>query len=216
MANARPKNSRDWVKRHLNDPFVKRAQEDGYRSRAVYKLAEIEMKESLIKPGQVIVDLGSAPGGWSQYSIKKVGPKGKVIAIDLLPMEDVAGVHFILADFSVDAGLNAVVDALENRPVDLVISDMSPNLTGIPVTDQARLFDLQELALDFAVKFLQPNGAFIVKVFQGVGFEAFVKLLRQHFTEVATKKPDASRDESREVYILAKKPKIAQVAPAVP
>jgi 23S rRNA (uridine2552-2'-O)-methyltransferase len=216
MANARPKNSRDWVKRHLNDPFVKRAQEDGYRSRAVYKLAEIEMKESLIKPGQVIVDLGSAPGGWSQYSIKKVGPKGKVIAIDLLPMDDVPGVHFILADFSVDAGLNAVVEALENRPVDLVISDMSPNLTGIPVTDQARLFDLQELALDFAVKFLQPNGAFIVKVFQGVGFEAFVKLLRQHFTQVATKKPDASRDESREVYILAKQPKVSAAVPAVP
>lgn len=217
MANARPKNSRDWVKRHLNDPFVKRAQEEGYRSRAVYKLSEIEMKESLIKPGHVIVDLGSAPGGWSQYTIKKVGPKGKVIAIDLLPMEEVAGVHFIQADFSLDAGLNAVVAALENRPVDLVISDMSPNLTGIPVTDQARLFELGELALDFAVKFLQPNGAFIVKVFQGMGFEPYVKLLRQHFTQVATKKPDASRDESREVYILAKKPKIAAaVSAAVP
>jgi 23S rRNA (uridine2552-2'-O)-methyltransferase len=212
MANARPKNSRDWVKRHLNDPYVKKAQEEGYRSRAVYKLQEIDSKDSLIQPGQIIVDLGSAPGGWSQLAIKKVnasGKKGKVIAIDLLPMAEVPGVVFIEADFSLDAGLKAVVDELAGKRADLVISDMSPNMTGIPLTDQARLFNLGELAMDFAVKFLQPNGVFIVKVFQGEGFEPYVKLLRQHFTKVAAKKPDASRDESREVYLVAKQPKLA-------
>ena len=210
MANARPKNSKDWVTRHLNDPYVKKAQEEGYRSRAVYKLQEIDNKQSLIKPGHVVVDLGSAPGGWSQWAIKKVaGGKtpGKVVAIDLLPMEAVSGVIFIQADFSEQAGLNAVVAELESKPVDLVISDMSPNMTGIPLTDQARLFALGELAMDFAVKFLQPNGVFIVKVFQGEGFEPFVKLLRSQFSHVATKKPGASRDESREVYVLAKMPK---------
>jgi 23S rRNA (uridine2552-2'-O)-methyltransferase len=210
MANARPKNSRDWVKRHLNDPYVKKAQEEGYRSRAVYKLQEIDNKDRLIKPGQVIVDLGSAPGGWSQLAIKKVnagGKKGKVIAIDLLPMEEIPKVEFIQADFSEEVGLQAVIRALDGTAVDLVISDMSPNMTGIPLTDQARLFALGELAMDFAVRFLQPNGVFIVKVFQGAGFEPYVKLLRQHFTTVAAKKPDASRDESREVYLVAKAPK---------
>ena len=220
MANARPKNSKDWVTRHLNDPYVKKAQEEGYRSRAVYKLQEIDNKQSLIKPGHVVVDLGSAPGGWSQLAIKKVAPgqnhvgktPGKVVAIDLLPMEAVPGVIFIQADFSEEAGLNAVVAELEGKPADLVISDMSPNMTGIPLTDQARLFALGELAMDFAVKFLQPNGVFIVKVFQGEGFEPFVKLLRSQFSHVATKKPSASRDESREVYVVAKMPKRHTVA----
>ena len=215
MANARPKNSRDWVQRHLNDPFVKKANEEGYRSRAVYKLQEIDNKQSLIKPGQIIVDLGSAPGGWSQLAIKKVAGgqnqgssnPGKVIAIDLLPMEAVPGVFFIQADFTEDAGLAAVIAELEGKMADLVISDMSPNMTGIPLTDQARLFALGELAMDFAVKFLQPNGVFIVKVFQGEGFEPFMKLLRSQFSHVAAKKPDASRDESREVYLVAKTPK---------
>jgi len=215
MANARPKNSRDWVQRHLNDPFVKKANEEGYRSRAVYKLQEIDNKQSLIKPGHIIVDLGSAPGGWSQLAIKKVAGgqnqggnnPGKVIAIDLLPMEAVPGVIFIQADFTDDAGLAAVIAELEGKMADLVISDMSPNMTGIPLTDQARLFALGELAMDFAVKFLQPNGVFIVKVFQGEGFEPFMKLLRSQFLHVAAKKPDASRDESREVYLVAKTPK---------
>jgi 23S rRNA (uridine2552-2'-O)-methyltransferase len=204
MSKARPKNSRDWVKRHLSDPYVKKANEEGYRSRAVYKLQEIDEAEKLIKPGMVIVDLGSAPGGWSQMAIKKVGNNGKVVAIDLLPMEAIDKVHFIQADFSEDAGLDAVVAAIENKPVDLVISDMAPNLTGIVLTDQARLYALGELAVEFAVKFLKPNGAFLVKVFQGDGFEPFVKLLRSKFVKVAAKKPDASRDESRETYILAR------------
>lgn len=212
MANARPKNSRDWVKRHLSDPYVKRSQEQGFRSRAVYKLSEIDAAERLIKPGMTVVDLGSAPGGWSQWAIKKVGARGKVVAIDLLDMTPVAGVHFIKADFSDDAGLAAVVEAIggETARVDLVISDMAPNLTGIVITDQARLFALGELALDFAIKFLKPNGVFLVKVFQGAGFEPYVKLLRQHFKTVAAKKPDASRDESRETYLLARDPKLQQ------
>ncbi len=206
MANARPKNSRDWVKRHLSDPYVKRSQVDGYRSRSTYKLSEIIEKESLMKPGMTVVDLGSAPGGWSQWVAKKVGAKGKVVAIDILEMAPVAGVHFIQADFSHEVGLNAVVAAIggENEKVDLVISDMAPNLTGIGITDQARLFTLGELALEFAVKFLKPNGVFLVKVFQGAGFEPFVKLMRSHFRHVAAKKPDASRDESRETYLLAR------------
>jgi 23S rRNA (uridine2552-2'-O)-methyltransferase len=206
MAHARPKNSRDWVKRHLNDPYVKRSQEEGYRSRAVYKLSEIDVNEKLLKPGMTVVDLGSAPGGWSQWAIKKVGAKGKVVAIDLLPMDVVPGVHFIQADFSLDDGLAAVEQAIggEGAKVDLVISDMAPNLTGIVITDQARLFTLGEMAMEFAVKWLKPNGVFLVKVFQGAGFEPYVKTLRQHFKAVAAKKPDASRDESRETYLLAR------------
>jgi 23S rRNA (uridine2552-2'-O)-methyltransferase len=218
MAHARPKNSRDWMKRHLSDPFVKKAQEDGYRSRAVYKLKEILEKDRSLKPGAIVVDLGSAPGGWTQLSVKTVNSEiktgavagksnGKVIAIDILPMEEVAGAHFIQGDFSEQAGLDAVIAALNGARVDLVISDMSPNMTGIVLTDQARLFTLGELAMDFAVKFLQPKGVFVVKVFQGPGFEPYVKLLRENFLKVSTKKPDASRDESREVYLLAVGPK---------
>ncbi len=145
MSKARPKNSRDWVKRHLSDPYVKRANEEGYRSRAVYKLQEILEAEKLIKPGMVVVDLGSAPGGWSQMVVKRVGASGKVVAIDLLPMKPIERVHFIQADFSEDAGLAAVVAAIDNKPVDLVISDMAPNLTGVVITDQARLYALGSL-----------------------------------------------------------------------
>ena len=204
MSNARPKNSRDWMRRHLSDMYVKKANEQGFRSRSVYKLQEIDDAEKLLKPGAIVVDLGSAPGSWSQLSIKKVGTQGKVIAIDMLPMESIERVHFIEADFSLDAGLNAVIAAIENKPVDLVISDMAPNLTGIVLTDQARLYALGELALDFAVKFLKPNGCFLVKVFQGEGFEPFVKRMRENFQKVVTKKPDASRDESREVYLFGR------------
>lgn len=208
MANARPKNSRDWVRRHLSDPYVKRSQAEGYRSRSTYKLSEIVDKEGLIKPGMTVVDLGSAPGGWSQWVVKKVGDKGKVVAIDLLDMEPVPGVHFIKADFSEDAGLNAVIEAIHGEKVDLVISDMAPNLTGIDITDQARLYTLGEMAMEFAVKFLKPNGVFLVKVFQGLGFEDYVKVLRVNFKHVAAKKPDASRDESRETYLLARDVKL--------
>ncbi len=200
--NARPKNSRDWVKRHLSDPYVKKAQEEGYRSRSVYKLQQIA--PNLIKPGMTVVDLGSAPGGWSQWAVKQVGAKGKVISIDLLPMEEIPGVEFILADFSSQEGLSAVETALNEKRADLVISDMAPNLTGIPVTDQARLFGLAEMAMEFAVQWLQPEGVFLVKVFQGAGFEPFVKECRVNFRNVAAKKPDSSRDESRETFLLCK------------
>ena len=206
MASARPKNSRDWVQRHLSDPYVKRAQAEGFRSRSVYKLTEIDAKEKLVKLGMTVVDLGSAPGGWSQWGVRQVGAKGRFVAIDLLEMEPIAGVHFIKADFSESAGLNAVVAAIggEQAKVDLVISDMAPNLTGVVITDQARLFTLGELAMEFAVKFLKPNGVFLVKVFHGAGFEHYVKTLRSHFKSVAAKKPDASRGESREIYLMAR------------
>ena len=206
MASARPKNSRDWVQRHLSDPYVKRAQAEGFRSRSVYKLTEIDAKEKLVKPGMTVVDLGSAPGGWSQWVVKQVGAKGKLVAIDLLEMEPITGVHFIKADFSDAAGLDAVVAAIggEASKVDLVISDMAPNLTGVVITDQARLFALGELAMEFAVKFLKPNGVFLVKVFQGEGFEPYVKTLRENFKSVAAKKPDASRGESRETFLMGR------------
>ena len=210
MASARPKNSRDWVQRHLSDPYVKRAQKEGYRSRSVYKLAEIDAKEKLVKTGMTVVDLGSAPGGWSQWVVKQVGNKGKLVAIDLLEMDPIADVHFIKADFSDAVGLNAVIAAIggEDSKVDLVISDMAPNLTGVVITDQARLFTLGELAMEFAVKFLKPNGVFLVKVFQGEGFEPYVKTLRSQFKRVAAKKPDASRGESRETFLMARELKL--------
>ena len=206
MASARPKNSRDWVQRHLSDPYVKRAQAEGFRSRSVYKLTEIDAKEKLVKAGMTVVDLGSAPGGWSQWVVKEVGAKGKLVAIDLLDMEPIKDVHFIKADFSESAGLNAVIAAIGglDAKVDLVISDMAPNLTGVVITDQARLFTLGELAMEFAIKFLKPNGVFLVKVFQGVGFEPYVKTLRENFKSVAAKKPVASRGESRETYLMAR------------
>ena len=212
MASARPKNSRDWVQRHLSDPYVKRAQAEGYRSRSVYKLTEIDAKEKLVKAGMTVVDLGSAPGGWSQWVVKQVGAKGKLVAIDLLDMEPIPGVHFIKADFSDAAGLSAVIAAIggPESKVDLVISDMAPNLTGVVITDQARLFTLGELAMDFAVKFLKPNGVFLVKVFQGVGFESYVKTLRANFKRVAAKKPDASRGESRETFLMARELKLPE------
>ena len=212
MASARPKNSRDWVQRHLSDPYVKRAQAEGYRSRSVYKLTEIDAKEKLVKAGMTVVDLGSAPGGWSQWVVKQVGAKGKLVAIDLLDMEPIPGVHFIKADFSDAAGLSAVIAAIggPESKVDLVISDMAPNLTGVVITDQARLFTLGELAMDFAVKFLKPNGVFLVKVFQGAGFEPYVKTLRANFKRVAAKKPDASRGESRETFLMARELKLPE------
>ena len=192
---------------------MKRAQAEGFRSRSVYKLTEIDAKEKLVKAGMTVVDLGSAPGGWSQWGVKQVGSKGKFVAIDLLEMEPIPDVHFIHADFSETAGLDAVIDAIggSDAKVDLVISDMAPNLTGVVITDQARLFTLGELAMDFAVKFLKPNGVFLVKVFQGVGFEPYVKTLRANFKSVAAKKPDASRGESRETYLMARDLKLPRV-----
>lgn len=197
-------NSKSWLHRHLNDPYVKKSIKEGYRSRAAYKLLELDKAAKLLKPGQTIVDLGAAPGGWAQVAVKAAGPKGHVVAIDLLDMEPVHGLKLLKADFSAEAGLQAVVDALEGRKVDLVLSDMAPNLTGIALTDQARMFHLAELALDFCREFLKPNGDFVIKVFQGSGYSEFVKAMRELFTKVSVEKPGASRAESGELYLVGK------------
>lgn len=201
----RPKTSRAWwLDRHVHDPYVKLAQKEGYRSRAAYKLLGLDEKDHLLKPGMTVVDLGAAPGGWCQVAAKKVGEKGRVIGIDLLPVEPIPGVLLFEADFTSDEGLALVENALAGRKADLVLSDMAPNLSGVKDADQAKHYGLAELALDFAVQWLKPDGAFVVKVFQGAGFEEFVRQARQVFRQVHIRKPDASRDESRENFLVAK------------
>lgn len=190
------------MQEHVSDPYVQRAQKDGYRSRAAYKLLEIDERDKLIKPGMVVVDLGATPGGWSQVAAAKVGRAGKVIALDLLPLQPIAGVEFILGDFREDSVLVQLEERLGGKQIGLVISDMAPNMSGIDMTDQARAMHLAELALDFSVRHLQPGGAFLVKMFQGTGFEDYVKLMRGHFARVVTRKPKASRDRSSELYLL--------------
>ncbi len=202
----RSKTSKQWMHEHVTDTYVQRAQKEGYRSRAAYKLLEIDERDHLLKRGMVVVDLGATPGGWSQVAAARVGPSGKVIALDLLPLQPINGVEFILGDFREDSVLAQLEELLGSKPVGfavgLVISDMAPNISGIDITDQARAMHLAELALDFSVRHLQPGGAFLVKVFQGVGFEDYVKLMRSHFGRVVTRKPDASRGRSNELYIL--------------
>jgi len=196
------KTSKQWMREHVNDPFVQLAQKDGYRSRAAYKLLEIDARDHLLKPGTLVVDLGATPGGWSQVAAAKVGRGGKVIALDLLPLDPLAGVDFILGDFREDAVLGQLQGLLQGKPVGLVISDMAPNMSGVAMADQARAMHLAELAMDFALEHLKPEGCFLVKVFQGAGFEDFHKLMRKSFTRVASRKPKASRDRSSEVYLL--------------
>ncbi|MFA6903891.1 MAG: 23S rRNA (uridine(2552)-2'-O)-methyltransferase RlmE [Gallionellaceae bacterium] len=196
------KTSKQWMREHINDPYVQQAQKDGYRSRAAYKLLEIDERDHLLKPGMVVVDLGATPGGWSQIAANKVGDKGKVIALDLLPLAPLPRVEFILGDFREDSVLAQLEDKLGGKQIELVISDMAPNISGIDMTDQARSIYLAELALEFAAKHLKPGGMFLVKVFQGAGFEEYVKLMRTHFAKVASRKPKASRDRSSEVYML--------------
>jgi 23S rRNA (uridine2552-2'-O)-methyltransferase len=196
--------SNPWMTRHVNDPYVKRATSEGMRSRAAYKLQQINDKDKLIRPGMRVVDLGAAPGGWSQVAARIVRPAGCVIGIDLLEVPPLPGVTFIRGDFSEDAGLAALERALGGAAVDLVLSDMAPNITGIAVADQSRLMGLVELALDFSVKHLKPDGNFLVKVFHGAGFDSYVLALREVFKAVQTRKPDASRKGSREVYLLGK------------
>jgi 23S rRNA (uridine2552-2'-O)-methyltransferase len=197
------KSSRRWMDRHVNDEFVKRAQRDGYRSRAVYKLLEINERDHLIKPGQTVVDLGAAPGGWSQVAERIVGDAGKVFALDILPMDSIAGVEFIQGDFREEEPLRRLMELLGGRPVDLVISDMAPNVSGMNAVDQPRSMYLCELALEFAREVLRPGGTFVVKVFQGEGFDQYVRDLRASFGRVVTRKPKASRPKSREVYLVA-------------
>lgn len=201
----RPKTSRAWwLDRHVHDPFVKLAQKEGYRSRAAYKLLGLDERDHLLKPGMTVVDLGAAPGGWCQVAANKVGEQGKVFGIDLLPVSPVPGVQLFQADFTEEEGLALVEDALKGRKADLVLSDMAPNISGVKDADQAKHYMLAELALDFAVRWLKPEGAFVVKVFQGSGFEDYLKQVRAVFSKVVTRKPDASRDESRENFLVAR------------
>lgn len=198
------KTSKAWMREHVSDPYVKRANAEGYRSRAAYKLQQIAAKDRLLKPGMTVVDLGAAPGGWSQVVAKAVGQAGRVVAVDLLEMAQVPGVTVIRGDFQEEETLHEVERALENRAVDLVLSDMSPNISGIAAADQARSIALAELALDFASSHLQPRGNFLVKTFQGAGYEELVDTLRRSFLHVYTRKPEASRSRSSEVYLLGK------------
>ena len=198
----RSKTSKQWMNEHVNDPFVQLAKKEGYRSRAAYKLLEIDAKDRLLKPGMVVVDLGATPGGWSQVAAAKVGRGGKVIALDLLPLDPLAGVDFIQGDFGDAEVLRRLEYLLQGKPAGLVMSDMAPNISGVVSADHARAMHLAELAMEFALEHLKPEGSFLVKVFQGAGFEDFLKLMRSRFTKVATRKPKASRDRSSEVYLL--------------
>jgi 23S rRNA (uridine2552-2'-O)-methyltransferase len=200
---ARSKTSNAWLAEHFNDEFVKRARKEGYRSRAVYKLQEIDQRDRLLKPGMTVVDLGAAPGAWSQYLVERVGRSGRVIALDILPMEALPGVEVLQGDFTEEATLKALLDALGGRPIDLVISDMSPNISGVDSADRARAMYLSELALDFAAQVLKPGGAFLMKVFQGSGFSELYKVIQSKFTRVVSRKPKASRARSAEIYVLA-------------
>ena len=197
------KTSKQWMREHVNDPYVQMAQKDGYRSRAAYKLLEINAKDKLLKTGMVVVDLGATPGGWSQVAAREIGRAGKVIALDLLPLDPLSGVDFIQGDFRDDAVLKQLQDCLAGRQVALVISDMAPNMSGVLNADLARALYLAELALEFAYEQLQVDGYFLVKVFQGAGFEDYLKLMRSRFSKVVTRKPKASRDRSSELYLLA-------------
>lgn len=201
---ARSKSSGSWLSRHVRDPYVKQAQKDGYRSRAAYKLIELNEKDQLIKPGMRIMDLGSAPGGWSQVAGKIVGDKGRVLATDILPMDAIRNVDFIQGDFNDDAIVEQLLAWLGGGKFDLIISDIAPNLTGIASADQASSIHFLELALDTVCKTLKTGGTFVAKMFQGAGSDQYVKQLRTHFGKVAIRKPAASRKESREVYLVAK------------
>jgi len=201
---AQSKTSKGWLKEHFDDPFVKQAQKDGYRSRASYKLLEVQEKDRLFRPGMTVVDLGSAPGGWSQVASRLIGDKGRIIASDILPMDSIADVTFIEGDFTEDRVFEAILAAIDGQPVDLVISDMAPNMSGTPAVDQPAAIYLCELALDMAEKVLKPGGDFLIKVFHGEGFDEYFKLIRTRFDKVVTRKPDASRGRSRETYLLGK------------
>ena len=200
----RTRTSNAWLREHVNDPYVQRARAEGYRSRASFKLMEIDDHDHLIRSGEVVVDLGATPGGWSQVAAKRMQGKGRVIALDLLEMDPLHGVEFIQGDFREDEVLAELEKALAGQRVGLVLSDMAPNMSGILLSDQARVMHLAELGLEFSRHWLKPDGAFLVKVFQGYGFEDFVREMRQVFTSVSSRKPDASRDRSAEVYLLGK------------
>ena len=198
------KKNRRWMDRHVSDTFVQQAQLKGYRSRAAFKLLEIDQKDGLFRPGMVVVDLGAAPGGWTQVVAEKIGERGEIYALDILPMDALADVHVIQGDFTEQAVVDALLTQLNNRPVDLVICDMAPNISGVRAVDQPRAMYLAELALDFASQVLRPGGDFLVKVFQGEGLDGFRSQIQQNFAKLLTRKPKSSRAESREVYLLGK------------
>lgn len=199
----RSKSSDKWLKEHFKDEFVKAAQAAGYRSRAVYKLKEIQARDDLIKSGMTVVDLGAAPGGWSQVAAEWIGESGQIFALDILEMPSLAGVKFIQGDFTDEAVFQQLLNALGGKSVDVVLSDMAPNMSGNKIVDQPRSVYLMELAMDFASRVLKPNGTLLMKAFQGEGYEAVLKQLKQAYTKVISRKPKASRARSREMYLLA-------------
>ncbi len=200
---ARSKSSRRWLDRHVSDRWVQRAQVEGWRSRAAFKLFDLDDRDRFLRPGARVVDLGAAPGGWSQVAAARVGPKGRVIALDVLPMDPVPGVTFLQGDFRTDGVLEALRAEVGARAVDVVISDLAPNVSGVAVVDQPRAMHLADLALDFAGECLVEGGTFVVKLFQGAGIDELVAAVRRRFTRVVVRKPKASRPESREVYLVA-------------
>ncbi|QUX90828.1 23S rRNA (uridine(2552)-2'-O)-methyltransferase RlmE [Marinomonas sp. A3A] len=201
---ARSKSSNNWMKEHFDDPYVKKSQQDGYRSRASYKLIEINDKDKLFRPAMRVVDLGAAPGGWSQVAAKLVGDNGTIVASDILEMAPLPGVSFVQGDFTEQEVYEAILAEIGDKKADLVISDMAPNMSGNSSSDQPQAMYLVELALDMASQVLRPGGNFLVKVFQGEGFEEYLKTMRAQFDSVVTRKPDASRARSREVYLLGR------------
>lgn len=210
---SRSKSSAGWLREHFSDVYVKKAQAEGVRSRAVYKLEELLDRDRLLKPGMTVVDLGAAPGGWSQLVRQRLGDHGKVFALDILPMQGIAGVDFLEGDFREESVLRALEARLEGQKVDLVLSDMAPNMSGVALADQIRAMDLAELALDFSRQWLKPGGAFLIKLFQGAGFDDYLRSLRADFSRVTMRKPKASRARSREVYALATGRKAAAAQP---
>lgn len=206
----RTKSGGAWMHEHVTDPYVKRAQQDGYRSRAAYKLLAIDTRDRLLHPGMTVVDLGAAPGSWCQVAVQKMKRQGRVLAIDLLPVASMPGVDSLQGDFTDPAARTWLEERLQSGRVDLVLSDMAPNISGVILSDQARHYELCEQALDFAVDWLKPDGALLVKVFQGVGFEDFHARMRQAFGQVLIRKPEASRNRSTEVYLLGRRPTAAR------
>jgi len=201
---SRSKSSGRWLQEHFDDEYVKKSQKDGYRSRAVYKLLEIDEKDQLLKPGMTVVDLGAAPGSWSEVAAQRVGEKGRVIALDILPMDSLPGVTFIQGDFREEGAYNALLEAVGDSLVDLVMSDMAPNISGMKAVDQPRAMYLAELALELARKVLRPGGDLLVKAFNGEGIDAFKQELRKDFKTLVVRKPKASRPRSPEIYLLAR------------